>query len=418
MSSAETKPSRRSPTRPRGAGAGSPYPPDAGMGGARHLAGGFRAGRLPGGWRYELIDGRLEVFATPELPHDLVRNGFRAGCSRTATPIRQVINYVSGCCRVFIPGRREATCPQPDLAAYRDYPFACRAKCGAGTFFNPLLVVEVISEDYRGQGSGPQRDALPAGADAARILDFRPAGRRDHPTLRVYRKRGLAPGSGPSTCPSAARTRRRFCPDSPWSWTRPPDPSPGENPFHARFSEFLRPRPVRGNRVRRAGRGPPPQGTGQGRDRIADRRQPLSQHAQRRRGRNPGHPGRRHALLPVARPAVVPRGRRPQLPARIRDRHWAGKRRRRPPAPRCSSSSSARRFSTPATPFWCSRRTSPPTAPTSTAAAPRRVQPVAAGEPVPARPRRCETLPERYAAGAGHLPELAAQPDRRRGDGR
>ena len=48
---------------------------------------------------------------------------------------------------------------------------------------------------------------------------------------------------------------------------------------------------------------------------------------------------------------------------------------------------------------------------------PDRLQPAAAGEPVPARPQRRGALPQDAAAGQGDLPQLAAQPDRRRGDG-
>ncbi len=73
MSSAQPKSSRRSPTRPEGEPA-----PDRRLRLTPEWAGrdvsleDFERADCQEGWRYELIDGRLEVFANPELPHDMV----------------------------------------------------------------------------------------------------------------------------------------------------------------------------------------------------------------------------------------------------------------------------------------------------------------------------------------------------------
>ena len=75
------------------------------------------------------------------------------------------------------------------------------------------------------------------------------------------------------------------------------------------------------------------------------------------------------ALLPLAGPALVPRGGGASSPRGVRRPGRGRERRRRRRAPRCSSSSSARRSSTPATPCWSSARTSRPTCRTSSAAA-------------------------------------------------
>ena len=69
------------------------------------------------------LTGECEVSPTLNCRTTWFWNGSMAGCSPTATSHREVINYVSVRCRVFIPGRRQATCPEPDLAAYRDYPY-------------------------------------------------------------------------------------------------------------------------------------------------------------------------------------------------------------------------------------------------------------------------------------------------------
>ncbi len=144
------------------------------------------------GWRYELIDGRLEVFPTPDLPHDLVVEWVNDRLRAYRDAHRHVINYVTSGSRVFIPGRREATCPQPDLAAYRDFPSRWPREMRRWQDVHPILVVEVLSEGYH-QKDLVRNVALYQEAPSVReywILDPRDAG--DHPTLRAYRKRGRA----------------------------------------------------------------------------------------------------------------------------------------------------------------------------------------------------------------------------------
>jgi Uma2 family endonuclease len=153
------------------------------------------------GWRYELIDGRLEVFANPELPHDMVLQWIHGRLLAYGDAHVDVINYVSSSCRVFIPGRRHTTCPQPDLAAYRDYPYRLPRELRRWQVFNPVLVVEVLSDDYRRKDL-ERNVALYRQAPSLNeywILDPQDAG--DHPTLRVYRKRGARTWQRPIDVP-------------------------------------------------------------------------------------------------------------------------------------------------------------------------------------------------------------------------
>ena len=153
------------------------------------------------GWRYELIDGRVEVHPTPELPHDLIVEWVqeRLRAYRVAHP--EVINYLSTASRVFIPGRRQTTCPQPDLAAYRDFPLRWPREMRRWQNLNPLLVVEVLSEGYHHKDLARNVKLYQSAPSLQEywVLDPRDAG--DHPTLRVYRKRGarswLKPIDGP-----------------------------------------------------------------------------------------------------------------------------------------------------------------------------------------------------------------------------
>jgi Uma2 family endonuclease len=99
------------------------------------------------GYYYELIDGRLYVAPAANLPHDrVVRWIDRALCTYSdACP--SVINYVSLGARVFVPNQPKVTCPQPDLAAYHDFPFHTPYQQVHWRQVSPILVVEVLSPD-------------------------------------------------------------------------------------------------------------------------------------------------------------------------------------------------------------------------------------------------------------------------------
>ena len=77
------------------------------------------ARRLP----YELIDGRLYVSPLPNLPHDDLLEWIQRGASHLLRGRPEVIDRISTHGRVFVPGRPPSTCPEPDLAAYHDYPY-------------------------------------------------------------------------------------------------------------------------------------------------------------------------------------------------------------------------------------------------------------------------------------------------------
>ena len=141
------------------------------------------------GWRYELIDGRIEVSPVPDLPHDCVLEWLneRLRAYRDARP--DVVNKISTHARVYIPGRRAATCPEPDLAAYRSFPFHLPIQLRRWRDVSPILVVETLSDDRRKDLDRNVR--LYREVPSIReywILD--PHNDADHPTMRVYRRRG------------------------------------------------------------------------------------------------------------------------------------------------------------------------------------------------------------------------------------
>jgi len=103
----------------------------------------FERAREEPGYVFELIDGVLIVSPSPKPSHDWWVNFVGDELKAYAARFPRQINYVTERCEVVIPARPGPTRPQPDVAAYRDFPDpppddwddAC-----------PLIVVEVISE--------------------------------------------------------------------------------------------------------------------------------------------------------------------------------------------------------------------------------------------------------------------------------
>jgi Uma2 family endonuclease len=97
------------------------------------------------GYKFEVIDGRLYVSYEPDLSEDRVEEWL---CSRTksyANARPEIINYVTRKARVFIPGRPGDTVPEPDLAAYQDFPLEQRFDGLEWADVSPLLVAEILS---------------------------------------------------------------------------------------------------------------------------------------------------------------------------------------------------------------------------------------------------------------------------------
>ncbi|HEX4590826.1 MAG TPA: Uma2 family endonuclease [Gemmataceae bacterium] len=142
------------------------------------------------GYLYELIEGRLCVLAMPNPPENDLEEwlGYKLRVYSHQAP--EVINKVTAKARVFVPGRPGTTAPDPDIAAYRNYPFHLPARARSWRNVSPILVAEVLVD------SDPHKDLvrnveLYLQVPTIReywILDGRDD--PDEPTMIVRRRRG------------------------------------------------------------------------------------------------------------------------------------------------------------------------------------------------------------------------------------
>jgi Uma2 family endonuclease len=111
------------------------------------------ASYLPG-YKYEIIDGRVYVSPAPNQPHDWLEDYCYWQLKLYALQRPNVINEVRNKARVFVPGVTRTTSPEPDIAAYADYPL----ELGPDVRWqdvSPVIVVEVMTRE-----ADPRKDLV------------------------------------------------------------------------------------------------------------------------------------------------------------------------------------------------------------------------------------------------------------------
>src|SRR5437868_3255448 len=88
----------------------------------------FMASDTVDGYHYEIIDGKIYVSPMPNTPHMRLDKWMFSKPDRYSSLRPRIVNMVYNKCRVYVPGRENATCPEPDIAAYHDYPLAVSFK--------------------------------------------------------------------------------------------------------------------------------------------------------------------------------------------------------------------------------------------------------------------------------------------------
>jgi Uma2 family endonuclease len=142
------------------------------------------------GYHYELIDGKVYVSYLPNLPEDWVEKWAYWRLMLYSRDHPEIINHVTDKARVFVPGRRRVTAPEPDLAAYRDFPRDRPLRELRWQDVSPLLVGEVLSKD------DPDKDLVRNVAlylQAPTVKEYWVFDTRedpDQPQMRVYRRHG------------------------------------------------------------------------------------------------------------------------------------------------------------------------------------------------------------------------------------
>jgi len=114
----------------------------------------YLAGDYEEGYHYELIDGRLYVSPLPNLPHDWVEQWLLDYLKAYCWQYPDQINHVTTGARVFVASREETTTPEPDIAAYRDFPTHLPIREMRWQDVSPILVVEILSPD------NPEKDTV------------------------------------------------------------------------------------------------------------------------------------------------------------------------------------------------------------------------------------------------------------------
>jgi Uma2 family endonuclease len=171
----------------------------------------FIAADCEEGYRYELIDGRLYVSPMPDPPQAIWDGWLTYKLHLYAQENPEVVNFVVNKARIFVPGRRRATIPEPDLAAYHDFPLHLPVREIRWQNVSPLLVGEVLSED------DPDKDLVrnvelylqvPSIREYWVIDTLEDA---DNPHMLVYRRRGQR-WQRVITVPSGGRYTTRLLP--------------------------------------------------------------------------------------------------------------------------------------------------------------------------------------------------------------
>jgi Uma2 family endonuclease len=107
----------------------------------------FESAEFVPGCKYELIDGRLDVSFEPDPAENVVENWLYSVLLAYKAAHPEVVNYVTNKARVVIPGRPDDTIPEPDIAAYVDFPKQRSLRGMKWDHVSPILVCEVLSND-------------------------------------------------------------------------------------------------------------------------------------------------------------------------------------------------------------------------------------------------------------------------------
>jgi Uma2 family endonuclease len=97
------------------------------------------------GFNYEIIDGRLYVSPIPNLPENRLDQWLLFKLYLYSRQHLEIVNYISSKARVFVPDRPRLTVPEPDVAAYHNFPIESDLEDVNWREISPILVAEVMT---------------------------------------------------------------------------------------------------------------------------------------------------------------------------------------------------------------------------------------------------------------------------------
>jgi Uma2 family endonuclease len=149
----------------------------------------FDSAEFEPGFKYEIVDGRLYVSHEPDPTENALELWLFEKLWDYSRSNSGMLNRVTNKGRVFVHARPRDTVPEPDIAAFADYPLDRSLKGIKWSEVSPVLVCEVLMSD-------PEKDlernvelylAVPSIKEYW-ILDGRD--NPEQPTLIQYRRHG------------------------------------------------------------------------------------------------------------------------------------------------------------------------------------------------------------------------------------
>jgi Uma2 family endonuclease len=150
----------------------------------------FEEAEYEQGFRYEIIDGRLYVSPLPNLPEHRLERWLTRAVERYSDDHPEILNYVATKGRVFLPEAVRLTVPEPDLAAYSDFPLESEVDELSWEEISPVLVAEVLvgGSIEKDLGRNPPLYLAVPSIKEYWVLDGSDVTRQ--PTLIQHRRRG------------------------------------------------------------------------------------------------------------------------------------------------------------------------------------------------------------------------------------
>ena len=144
------------------------------------------------GYRYEMIEGRVEVSPQPNMPHDIVLMHIMKALILYSAQHEELLPYVTGHGRVFLPDSPEGvTAPEPDIAGYTEsFPEGTPIAETDWRNVSPAFVVEILSEGTEDKDLERNRRLYLRVSSIQEYWILDPREGVEGLTMLVYRRRG------------------------------------------------------------------------------------------------------------------------------------------------------------------------------------------------------------------------------------